>query len=161
MDLIAFMNIVAIKSVLTINKDVVYKNKIWVIGAISSLLLGGLILIFLLVLQNNIFIAELEMPFLYLFLSKGKIFSIVFASGVVLAMSSTCLACLISLKNRVIDKTDDNRFSTLVVFLISMIFSFIPFKIFISIFYPIMGVCNLIFFVFEIKQNILVFKVKQ
>lgn len=144
-----FMNISTIKPIIS-NYDANFNKKSAVkLSLIFACFMLILILIFVIFLQNNLYLTKSEMPLFELFSTKTK-FKIIFSFGVVCCMVSTCLACLFGVKREVTNKTHDNFFATIFSLILILILSFIPFSFFVSAIYVVIGILNLILFSCEL-----------
>lgn len=152
--LYVFMNIATIKPIIR-NFDKGRKIKNYKIVAIVFVfILSSLILLFSFILLNNFAIAKEQMPFLNLFINLSDGLGLVFMIGVVITMVSTALACMFGCKLALERVCGGGVFASSCVVLGAMILCFIPFNIFVSIFYPLIGFINFLFFVFDCLKNL-------
>jgi uncharacterized membrane protein YkvI len=98
-------------------------------------------------------ISSHSMPFLLLFNKNNFIIKLVFLIGLVLSLISTAVACLLGVKERINDYKKDEIFINFIVIISSLIIGQMPFKIFIKIVYPIIGIINFILFFLDVFSH--------
>lgn len=151
--LYVFMNISAIRPIIREFSPNFTKNKAKFPAVFFALLMLNLILIISIFLIKNTSYSRESMPLLSLFEEKGKILKIVFSVGVIFSMISTSVGCLFGVKSKIVHKTGDNLFSSVVCVLVSLILSNFSFNFFVSVVYPIIGFLNFLIFVFDILKK--------
>lgn len=114
-----------------------------------SCILTSFLLVFILMLKSNFFAVNSSMPFLEIFKQFGGTLQILFCIGLVFAIVSTQVSGLIGLKDK-LEKLISlkNTLLSFFIFVICFVFGLIPFKVFVSIIYPILGVINFFTIVF-------------
>ena len=78
----------------------------------------------------------------------------IYLIGLTMTMISTADACLIGVKNKIKFSKNDEKFTKIIVIILSLLFGQIPFKFFIEIIYPIVAVFNFFIFIFEIFESL-------
>lgn len=151
--LYVFMNISALKPILRNERGVFSQKQSLILSMIFSFFMCFFILVFSLFLIKNEKLLLTSMPLKTFFLSYGKSYEIIFFAGMIFAMVSTCISCSLGVKEKFIKKSSDNLFSSLCSLILILIFGFIPFRVFVIFFYPLIGFFNLLIFVFEIFKN--------
>jgi hypothetical protein len=147
------MNISALKPILRNERGAFSQKQSLILSMIYSFFMCFLILVFSLFLIKNEKLLLTSMPLKTFFLSYGKSYEIIFFAGMIFAMVSTCISCSLGVKEKFIKKSSDNLFSSLCSLILILIFGFIPFRVFVIFFYPLIGFFNLLIFVFEIFKN--------
>ena len=145
-----FMNISEIRPITEkFNHRNKLKNKLF-FSLTFSLILILLVFTLSLFLILNKNIVSNSMPFLVLFNNKSLMIKMIFLSGLVLAMISTAVACLVGMEEKINLIENDKNFNKILVILLSLIFGQIPFYFFIQFVYPVVGIFNFLVFVIEI-----------
>ena len=143
-----FMNITQVKSVCTVAKiKISKKERVWFSGFVA-LILVLIILIFILFLYNNESLINESMPVLKYFQNKGDNSLLIFVCGLFLGLITTLLSCLCLLKNSVEKVFKDKVSRSFFVLLSALLIGFLDFSVCVSVIYPVVGVLNLISFVF-------------
>ena len=148
--LYVFMNLFQLKPLIDLS-GATFKSKkdCKIFSFLFTVLLSLILIVFIFVLNSNSGVWNNQMPFLELFKNKGGIFKIVFCLGLVISIISTQISALLGFKSKISKLIHFNNFNlTLLTFCCCMIFGLIPFGIFVSILYPLLGVINLLVFVF-------------
>lgn len=145
-----FMNIVEIEPIVKeYGMKFNYKKR-----ALFSLIFAGIVSLFVflmcLFLQNNKDISTSEMPLLAYFGKFGSGFKFVFCVGLVIALLSTLLTCLVGVKRNILNAIVNvgNLTSSFFAIIMVQIVGILPFSFFTKIIYPIIGILNFIIFVF-------------
>ena len=151
--LYVFMNISAIRPIIREFAPNFSKNKAKISALFSAILMLNLILIISIFLIKNTSYSRESMPLLKLFGENGKVLKTIFCVGVIFSMVSTCVGCLFGVKSKIIHKTDDNLFSSIVCVLMALILGNFSFDFFVSVVYPVIGFLNFLIFIFDILKN--------
>ena len=151
--LYVFMNLFQMEPIIEIS-DIKFKNAVECkkFALVFTLILSFFLIVFAFMLESNLFAVAEPMPFLTIFNKTGGTIKIVFYFGLIFAIISTQVSGLLGLKNKLAKlnymENKGNFFMTFLVFFVCLIFGFLPFKFFVSVFYPILGVINFITLVF-------------
>ncbi len=146
--LYVFMNIVQFQPLVEGSGISFTKKRAKIFSLIFATQLTAILVIFVLFLNANIKLSQSSMPFLTFFMGKGRIFSKIFAFGLLSCLVSTLVTCLIGVKNNLITFFKKSNFiATVLAVCFAMIISIIPFKLYVSIIYPILGAINFVIFV--------------
>jgi len=144
-----FMNIVQIQPIASAYNISYSKRKCAIFSAIMTGLMTLLIVLYVLFLHNNNFLANESMPLLVFFKKFGsECLLSLFVCGLVFGIISTLLACLVGVKHFIAKRVVSNTMQTFVSVMITLVVGAIDFEIFIGAFYPILGVLSFIIFVF-------------
>lgn len=145
-----FMNIVELEPVvreygLVLNK----KNRI-TFSIVFSFIISALIFLICLFLNSNRRYTNFDMPLLVYFGEKNVIYKGIYYTGLLIALLSTLLTCLIGVKRRVLNTLciKQNVGASFVSVLMCVIVGILPFSFFAKTIYPIIGILNFIMFVF-------------
>lgn len=111
-------------------------------------ILSFIVVIFIVFFNLNKEIIGCSMPFLEYFKTKNGAIRNVYVLGLLFALISTFVSCLIGVKQNVMKRFKFGNFkATIFSFFLAVLVGFLPYKIFIEIVYPSMGLINLIVFV--------------
>lgn len=146
--LYVFMNILQFQPLIQ-ESGILFKKRIALWFSLSfSIILSIILLVLILFLNKNLSLAVNSMPFLSYFIEKGKVYGKVFAFGLIICLVSTLITCLIGVKKGIVDFLKSSNFvATAMALTLAVLISVIPFKVYVSIVYPILGAINFVFFV--------------
>ncbi len=144
-----FMNIVEVEPVVSEFGIHFSKKQGIVFSLIFSALLTALVAVVTVFLNKNVGLSLSAMP-LYDFFDDRAIWQkILFCVGLIFALVSTMLTCLIGVKQRVIKKEKLSSVSgSFLAVLLCLIIGILPFSFFAKVIYPIIGVVNFFVFIF-------------
>ena len=111
-----------------------------------------LVFVFEIAMLKFVYFSKFQMPFLMLFKNQNRAVLFVFLIGLVMAMISTAVACLIGVKNKIKFSKNDENFIKIIVILSSLILGQIPFIFFIKFVYPTVAIFNFVIFILEIFE---------
>ena len=144
-----FMNIATMRPIIeSFDHKNRYKNKI-MFAIILSLILILLIFMLSLFLWMNPNIVNKSMPFLLLFNNYGKLIKSLFLIGLMMCMISTSAVCFYGVCNRLNDVNFDDKFNKFIVIISSLIIAQLPFRFFVKVIYPVVGIFNFLLFAIE------------
>lgn len=144
-----FMNIMQFEPVVENSGIAFSKRRANIFSLVFSLLLSVPLLIFVLFLLLNPSFLASTMPFLEFFVQRGGFVSKIFAFGLLVCLLTTFITCLIGMKSKISEKFSLSNFiSASVSLFMVLVVSVLPFKFFVSVMYPILGVLNCVVFVF-------------
>lgn len=148
--LYVFMNFFQVQPLVeTAGEFVTNKKNCKTFALIFAFIFTCLILVFIIFLRFNKGLSDFSMPLLEYFKQNGEIIRSVFCFGLIFALTSTLVSCLVGVKHNLSKFLKYNNFIlTLISFVISFILGFLPFNFYVSVMYPILGLINLIIFVF-------------
>lgn len=146
--LYVFMNIVQFQPLVEGSEISFNKKRAKIFSLVFAGFLTIVLLVFVLFLGCNINLSSSAMPFLSYFMNKGRVFSKIFALGILICLVSTLVTCLIGVKNNLRTIFNKSNFvATALAVSLAMLISVIPFKLYVSIIYPFLGALNFVFFV--------------
>ena len=112
------------------------------------MIIAIIVFIFAVFLKCNTNLAKSDMPMLNYFKNSNKFLLNMFIVGLFAGLVSTLLSCLIGIKSMFVKLTKSNIWQTFLSVLLSLVVGMIDFSVFVSAIYPVVGVINLIIFVF-------------
>lgn len=147
--LYVFMNILQFEPLVRTSGCTFSKKSALLFALLFAMLLSLPLLCFVLFLNCNLWLAEKSMPFLSFFIIRGGFISKIFGFGLLISLLTTLITCLIGVKDKLAHKLNCSNFiaAGLGLWLVLLI-SMLPFKFFVSVLYPILGVLNFIVFAF-------------
>lgn len=151
--LYVFMNISALKPILRSRRrdlDKEEKKFVAISFSISMIFVVFILSVFLINSKN---LVEEVMPLKLYFCTLGKGYEIIFIIGVVVSMISTCVSCSFGVKEKFLSRCGGGVFASICSLILILILGFIPFEIFVSKFYPLIGFSNFLIFIFDILKN--------
>lgn len=113
-----------------------------------AFLLSAILFVFVNFLLNNSYLANSEMPFFKFFQHRGGVVFVLFVLGLVLALMASLATTLLGVKKQIQHFTKSNFLATAVALVLVGLASLIGFSNFVFYVYPIIGILNLIIFVF-------------
>ena len=143
-----FMNIVELQPVVSEFDINFSKRTAKVFSLIFSFFVAFVMIVFVLFLQHHKYVANEPMPLLSYFATRGTILKFFFSIGLLIALLSTLMACLLGVKRGILNKVGDNFFATSLAVVFSLLLGCFNFSFFVSVIYPIIGIMNFIIFVF-------------
>lgn len=145
-----FMNIVEVQPIANEFELNISKRKKFAFAFVFSFIITTIVLLFSLFLRNNRGLAESAMPMLAYFENSSVISKVIFYIGMIFALTSTLITCLIGVKRHVINLIIDttNLSASFLSILICVIVGLLPYSFFTKTIYPILGVINFIVFSF-------------
>lgn len=146
--LYVFMNIVQIQPIAHEFDGKLNSKHKWLAPLIFSISITILLSVFVCFMLEIYSLKNCEMPFFDYFKTQGGVMYFVYILGLILALLSSLLSCLIGVKRCVGKRIKSNFFTTGSSILLSMTISLIGFSNFVSIVYPIIGLINFIIFIF-------------
>lgn len=88
-----------------------------------------------------------SMPLLSFFAERGIVVKYFFISSIIMALLSTLLVCLNGIKDRLNKGIKYNTLSSFLAIILVLIFGILPFKFFINVLYPLVGIISFVCFV--------------
>ena len=143
-----FMNVVQIQPIVKEFAGKFNSKHKWLFPFLFSLSLTFLLLVFVMFMFNFFNLKNQEMPFLSYFKTQSRVMYFTYIVGLIFALLSSLLSCLVGVKIWVGRLIKSNFFATGISILLSMFISLIGFSNFVSIVYPIIGIINFIIFIF-------------
>lgn len=113
-----------------------------------ALSLSLLLFVFVKFLLKNAYLTASEMPFLKFFKNQGGAVFVLFVLGLMLSLISSLSTALIGVKEQIKHFTKSNFFATAVALILVGLASLIGFSNLVFYVYPIIGILNLIIYVF-------------
>ena len=117
---------------------------------VFSFIITTIVLLFSLFLRSNRGLAESAMPMIAYFENSSVISKVIFYVGMIFALTSTLITCLIGVKRHVINLivNTTNLSASFLSILTCVIVGLLPYSFFTKMIYPILGVINFIVFIF-------------
>lgn len=152
-----FMNIVGLCPLVSECGIKFSKKGALLFSVLLSGTLSAILTIFAVFLQKNIYFSLFSMPFLQFFVMQGGFLKVVFVIGLLLALLSTLLSCLIGVKQvsaKIVqkicpknadekkDRSFKNFLATSASVVVGMLLGLIDFNLYVSYVYPAIGVLN-------------------
>ena len=150
--LYVFMNVSALKPLLRSYRSELDSKQKKFLALSFSILMIFIILTMSIFLINSKDLINHSMPLKLYFCKLGKSYEIIFIVGVIMTMISTAVSCAIGVKEKFLSRSG-GVFASICSVILILIFGNIPFEIFVTKFYPVIGFLNFIIFVFDIFKN--------
>ena len=148
--LYVFMNYFLIQPLLKSSSLVLEtKGECRLFALLFTLVMSSVLLIFTLFLRSNLVFAEFSMPFLEYFKSRGKLSQVLFCSGLLFALISTIVSCLLGVKTNLKAKFRLNNFYlTILSMVFGLLIGLFDFNFYVEFVYPTIGLINFFIFVY-------------
>ena len=148
--LYVFMNVSALKPILRNSVQKLSCKDKKIVAIIFPILMIFIILTMSIFLINSKDLINDSMPLKLYFCKLGKSYEIIFIVGVIMTMISTAVSCAIGVKEKFSARLGGGVSASICSIILILIFGNIPFEIFVSKFYPMIGFLNFVIFIFDI-----------